>query len=106
MSFHRTLCTDGTRSTNNDWRLADDDSAGAATASIATCRGTRITPGIPIYRITITGNVQARRPVTQLRVTGYANDVLMGTDVLDDLSAGQSTDFSIQGILSTSQTTR
>ena len=78
-------------------------SGDAITGSITECSGTRnnITG---LVSITIKGTVQAHRQVSNLRLTGYANGEQVGVDMLNDMSPGQSQDFSISGTISTSGT--
>ena len=74
----------------------------AITGSITECSGTRLDPNRA--SITIKGTVQAHRQVSNLRLTGYANGERVGVDILNDMSPGQSQDFSISGIITTSAT--
>ena len=76
----------------------------AITGSITTCSGTRnaITG---LVSVTISGTVQAHKRVSFLTITGYANGEHVGTDILGNMSAGQSQRFSIFGFISTSAST-
>ena len=73
------------------------DDGAAVTGRITECSGTRDSFS-GLVNVTISGTVQAHRSVSFLLVTGYANGSLVGTDFLDDMSAGQSQNFSISGI--------
>ncbi len=94
------------RQTGNRWRIdalpggGGGGSGDAFSAEITSCSGTQIVPGQPIYRITVAGNVQARRSLSFVKVEGYANDATIGVQLLGSIPAGQSKDFSITGILS------
>ena len=55
--------------------------------------------------VTMSGTVQAQRSVSFLTLTGYANGQWVGIDFLGSMSAGESEDFNIFGIISTSATT-
>ena len=52
------------------------------------------------YRIRIRGTVQARGPVSFVRVTGYVDGSWLGVEFLGDMSAGESKAFTISGIVS------
>ena len=79
----------------------------AATVTLSTCNATPFIPGVPTgtYNVSMTGTVEARRAVTFVTVTGYANGDFVGIDLLGSIAAGQSRNFSITGIWSTSATT-
>ena len=96
-------CSDGVRVTVSSGGTPppSDD---AITVSGATCSGTRnaITG---LVSVTISGTVQAHKRVSFLTITGYANGEHVGTDILGNMSAGQSQRFSIFGFISTSAST-
>ena len=50
------------------------------------------------------GTVHAQRSVSLLTLTGYVNNQWAGIDFLGSMSAGESEDFNIFGIISTSVT--
>ena len=79
----------------------------AATVTLSTCNATPLIPGVPTgtYNVSMTGTVEARRAVTFVTVTGYANGDFVGIDLLGSIAAGQSKNFGITGIWSTSATT-
>ena len=73
---------------------------GALTVNITTCSGTR-TVGT-IVNVVIAGTVTARRNVRAVLLTGSANGSVVGIQSLGDISAGETEEFRITGIFSTS----
>ena len=71
--------------------------AKAVTGQITECSGT--SNGLFIT-VTIRGTVQAHRAVSFVQVSGYANGSSMGVDLLGGMSAGQTKNFNVGGILS------
>ena len=88
---------------SDDDGSGDDDDGAAVTGRITGCSATRDS-FTNLVTVTISGTVQAHRSVSFLLVTGYANGSLVGIDSLDDMSVGQSQNFSISGIVSISGT--
>ncbi len=78
-------------------------SGDAVTGTLTECSGERL--GSNFFSVTMKGTVQAHRSVLALRITGYVNGEWVGVDLLNDMSAGQSQDFSISGSISTSAST-
>ena len=72
----------------------------ALTGNITTCSGTR-TVGT-IVDVVIAGTVTARRNVTAVLLTGRANGSFVGIQSLGNISAGETEEFRITGIVSTS----
>ena len=70
----------------------------AITGSITDCSAT--VDG-SIYRIRITGTVQAIRPVSSLTLQGYVGSSFVGMVSLGSMSAGQTKSFTITGISDT-----
>ena len=70
------------------------------TGEVTSCTGEQITPGFPTYRITIKGNVTAKRDVENVRVTGTFNGSFVGIDIVGDMDEGDTESFSITGIVS------
>ncbi len=68
------------------------------------CSGTRNSVS-GLVTVTMRGTVRANRSVSVLRLTGYANDRLVGVSLVGSLSAGQSKSYTISGIISTSANT-
>ena len=73
------------------------------TGSVTTCAASRIS--FLAVSVTLGGTLQAHEAVSLVRVSGYANGSLVGTDLLGDMSAGESKAFSISGIISTTAST-
>ena len=65
----------------------------------ATCSASRVVGGY--VDVTTAGSVTANEPVSDLQVTGYANDLRVGTSALGDIEAGNAARFSISGRIST-----
>ena len=63
------------------------------------CTGRRTSAAA--VHLTMTGTVRAKVSVTDLRVTGYGDGQLVGTDFLGSIAAGGSDDFSIAGTVLT-----
>ena len=63
------------------------------------CSGTRTFGSI--VDVVISGTVRARRSVSLLTLTGSANGSFVGTQFLGSLSAGETEDFRITGVIST-----
>ena len=80
---------------------SDDD---AISISISNCSGRYLIGNSGSATITITGTVYANRSVSFLTLTGFANGEQVGIDLISGLGAGESEDFSISGIISTSGT--
>ena len=78
-----------------------DSGGNAVTGRVTECSGTR-NSFTGLVTVTIRGILEAHRPVSFLRVTGYVNGQTLGVDLLDNMSAGQSQYFSISGIASIS----
>ena len=70
----------------------------AITGSITDCSAT---VDSSIYRIRITGTVQAIRPVSSLTLQGYIGSSFVGMVSLGSMSAGQTKSFTITGISGT-----
>ena len=73
-------------------------SGDAITGSITECTATLEGS---IYRVRITGTVQAVRPVSSLTLRGYVGSSFVGMASLGSMSAGQTKRFTITGISST-----
>ncbi len=71
--------------------------AKAVTGQITECSGT--SNGLFIT-VTIRGTVQAHRAVSFVTISGYANGSSIGVDLLGSMSAGQTKNFNVGGILS------
>ena len=71
----------------------------AVTGVITECSGKRQIGDI--VNVTIRGTLTARRSVTNLRIEGTANGSFVNIDFLGALSAGQSKNFSLSGIIFT-----
>ena len=74
----------------------------AVTGSVTSCEGEQVAPGIDSYRITIEGTVTAKRAVENVRVEGTFNGRFVGIEVVGDMEAGDTADFSITGYVSES----
>ena len=68
-----------------------------------TCSGQVIADST--VNVSMSGSVRAQVAVSDVRVTGYANGARVGIDVLGSIAAGDSEEFSITGIVSTSAST-
>jgi len=77
--------------------VSDTPPAKALTGQITECSGRN--SGF-LVTATIRGTVQAHRAVSLVRVTGYGNGSWLGVDLLGSMSAGQTKNFSVSGILS------
>ena len=75
---------------------------GDLSASNVNCSGSYLFGNSGSATITITGTVYAHRWVNSLRLIGYANGKRVGIDYIGILGAGESENFSISGIISTS----
>ena len=89
-------CSDGVRVTVESGGGGTD----ALTGEITTCSGTR-TVGT-VVNVEIAGTVTARRAVSFLTLTGRANGDFVGFEFVGSMSAGQTENFRITGIISTS----
>ena len=74
----------------------------AVTGSVTSCEGEQVAPGIDSYRITIEGTVTAKRAVENVRVEGTFNGRFVGIEVVGDMEAEDTADFSITGYVSES----
>ena len=74
----------------------------AVTGSVTSCEGEQVAPGIDSYRITIEGTVTANRAVENVRVEGTFNGRFVGVDVVGEMEAGETSSFSVNGIVSES----
>ena len=70
------------------------DEADAITGEISECSARLVDSDV---NATIRGTVTANRSVTDLELTGYANDHLIGTEYIGSLAAGSSSSFDIRG---------
>ena len=77
-------------------------SGSAVSASVSSCEGEQLAPGIDSYRITIKGTVTANRAVENVRVEGTFNGSFVGIEIVGDMEAGETADFSITGYVSES----
>ena len=68
----------------------------AVEGEITTCEANHL--GLNHFNVTVAGTVTARRSVTSLRVTAYANGDWIGIHFIGQLSAGRSANFSITGL--------
>ena len=78
------------------------DSGDAISLSFSSCSGSYLFGNSGSATVSITGTVRARRSVSSLTLTGYANGEWVGVDFIGSLSAGESENFSISGIIYTS----
>ena len=74
----------------------------AITGSITSCDGEQVAPGIDSYRITIDGNVTANKAVRNVRVEGTFDGDFVGVDIVGDMEAGETADYSVTGFVSES----
>jgi hypothetical protein len=79
---------------------ADGGGTDALTGEITTCSGTR-TVG-DFVDVVIAGTVTARRAVSLLTLTGRANGDVVGTEFVGSMSAGQTENFRMTGVIITS----
>ena len=79
-----------------------DSGDDAISISNLRCSGSYLFGNSGSATVSITGTVHAHRSVSFLRLTGYANGEWVGGDLIGSLSAGESENFSISGIISTS----
>ena len=70
------------------------------TGSITSCEGEQVAPGVDSYEITIKGTVTANRDVRNVRVEGTFDSSFVGIDLLGDMDAGDTANFSVTGIVS------
>ena len=70
--------------------------------SITNCSGSYWFGNSGAANIYISGTVYAHRSVSSVRLTGYANGSWVGVDFINGLSAGESENFGMSGIISTS----
>ena len=66
-----------------------------ATVSVTSCPHQQVSS--TVYSVTMRGTVQAHRSVFALTVTGYVDRRWLGARSLGDMSAGESSDFTITG---------
>ena len=59
-------------------------------------------PGVESYEITIEGTVTANRDVLSVTVEGTFDDSTVGIDVVGDMEAGETANFSVTGFVSKS----
>ena len=83
-------CSQGVRVTVTGGGGIDD----AVTAQLTECSGSRRGNFVDV---TMRGTLQARRRVTNVTVTGYANENLIGTRSTSSIAAGSSWSFTISG---------
>ena len=69
----------------------------AVTGSITTCAGNQVGPSL--WSITIEGTLTAVRSVRAVRVEGSVGGDFVGIDIIGDMTAGESVNFSITGYL-------
>ena len=69
----------------------------AITGSVTTCAGDQVGPSV--YSVTIEGTLTASRSVRAVRVEGTLGGVFVGFDYIGNMTAGESANFSITGIL-------
>ena len=96
-------CSDAVTVTVSSGSGTPPPSGDAVTGTLTECSGARLVSNL--VSVTMKGTVQAHRSVSALRITGYGNGEWVGVDLLNDMSAGQSQDFSISGSISTSAST-
>lgn len=72
----------------------------AVTVDRVRCTGVRTSPSAVL--VAMIGIVRAERSVTDVRVVGYANDLLVGTQVLGNIPAGDTRSFSVSGEINAS----
>ena len=90
-------------SSSGDGDSGDGDSGDdAISLSNTSCSGSYLFGNSGLANVTLTGTVRAHRSVASVRLTGYANGKWVGIDFTSSLSAGESENFSISGIISTS----
>ena len=83
----------------------DDDSGSdgdVISLSITNCSGSYWFGNSGAANIYISGTVYAHRSVSWVSLTGHANGKQVGVDVINGLRAGESENFGISGIISTS----
>ena len=78
------------------------DSGDAISLSFSSCSGSYLFGNSGSATVSITGTVRALRSVSSVTLTGYANGEWVGVDFIGSLSAGESENFSISGIIYTS----
>ena len=83
---------------------ADDGGTGGGTNSAvsvenASCRGSR-TDASTVH-VEMGGTIRAHRAVSSVRVVGFVSGLLLGTDSLGDIPAGETRNFFISGDVST-----
>ena len=71
----------------------------AVTGSITTCEANQRTPFVAIFDVTIAGTLTASRSVRAVRIEGSVGGDFVGFDLIGDMMAGESVNFSITGIL-------
>ena len=81
---------------------SDDGGDGGSTGadisiSNTRCNASRVFPGSPIVDVTTGGTLTANVSVLSVDVTGFANNMRVGSDFVGSISAGESEDFSISG---------
>ncbi len=92
-------------SSGGDGDSGDGDSGDdAISISNLRCSVSYLVGNSGLADVTLTGTVRAHRSVVSVRLTGYANGKWVGIDFTSSLSAGESENFSISGIISTSGT--
>ena len=80
-----------------------DGSDSAISVGSGTCSGRRILGST--VSVSMTGTVTANVAVSNVRVTGRANGSFVGIEFLGSIAAGESEDFSMSGIITTSAST-
>ncbi len=83
---------------------SDDGGSTGSDFSInnSSCTGSRAFPGSPTVDIAMGGTLLANVSASSVGVTGFANDMRVGSDFLGNMSAGESENFYISGTVTTS----
>ena len=84
---------------------APTPSPAGVTGKITSCEGEQVAPGVESYRITIEGTVTANRDVENVTVEGTFDGSTVGIDVIGDMDAGETANFSVTGIVFESEGT-
>ena len=72
------------------------------TGSITTCEGNQVGPSL--WSVTIEGTLTASRSVLAVRIEGSVGGDFVGFDIIGDMTAGESVNFSITGYLTSPPT--